>query len=183
MARTQISPETIESIKDLHAAGLSARKIASNLGISASTVSKYCKRLGLKFEREQTIQANQARRIDLEAERLRLAERMIHEAHAALDILSGPVMDHHWHEDKMHSAVIPSAPIGDRRVALTAAAITGSSPLTRGAHFLICNSIPLRADSHSLSSFPLCWNFSCGIGKRLTTLSANWWCGAILVAA
>ena len=124
MARTQISPETIESIKDLHAAGLSARKIASNLGISASTVSKYCKRLGLKFDREQTIQANQARRIDFEAERLRLAERMIHEAHAALDILSGPVMDHHWHEDKMHSAVIPSAPIGDRRVALTAAAIT-----------------------------------------------------------
>ena len=125
MARTQISPETIESIKDLHAAGLSARKIASNLGISASTVSKYCKRLGLKFDRAQTVQASETKKIDLEAQRLKLAERMIARANRTLDEIEAQVEVFNFggKDNTFVTAILDRAPVDTVRSAMTTAAI------------------------------------------------------------
>lgn len=49
MARTKITDATIKQIKALHGEGLSARKIATKLGISPSTVSEYAKKLKLRL--------------------------------------------------------------------------------------------------------------------------------------
>lgn len=125
MAHNQITEDTIESIRDLHAAGLSARKIAANLGISASTVSKYAKRLGLKFDRSKTVQASETKKIDLEAARLKLAERMIARANRTLDEIDGQVEVFNFggKDNTFETAVLDKAPVDTVRSAMTTAAI------------------------------------------------------------
>lgn len=125
MTRPKITPETIESIKDLHNAGLSARKIAQNLGVSASTVSKYCKKLGLKFDRAQTVQASETKKIDLEAQRLKLAERMLARANRTLDEIEGKVVVFNFggKDNTFEEHELDHAPVDTVRSAMTTAAI------------------------------------------------------------
>lgn len=54
-------------LAELHATGMSARKIAERIGVSRQTVSRWAKEDGLKFDRAQTKAATAALVVDMAA--------------------------------------------------------------------------------------------------------------------
>ncbi len=90
--RTERTDAKRARLRELHARELSARAIAAELGVSASTVSRWAKDDGLKFDRAQTAQAVAAQTVDLAARRARLVERMMDLAEETVGIIeSGEV--------------------------------------------------------------------------------------------
>lgn len=72
-------------VVDLHAKGLGRNEIAKLTGIGAATVSKIVKDDGGSFNRSKVKAATAARKVDLAAERARLAERLLAKAHDLVD--------------------------------------------------------------------------------------------------
>ncbi len=87
---TPLTDEQQQLARELHARGVSCRGIARELGVGAATVSRWAKDVGLSFDRTKIAAANSARAVDLRAERLKLAERLISETNLMLDILHKP---------------------------------------------------------------------------------------------
>ncbi len=76
-------------LRELHAQELSTRAIADELGVSPTTVSRWAKEEGLKFNREKTAQAVAAQTLDLAARRARLVERMMGLAEETITLVEG----------------------------------------------------------------------------------------------
>ncbi|MEU6651289.1 hypothetical protein ABZ904_18050 [Streptomyces sp. NPDC046900] len=73
MART-FSAEDEETLRQLHADGVSRNEIARQMGWAVGTVTNHARRLGLNFDREAVRAATDARQIDLRAMRQREIE-------------------------------------------------------------------------------------------------------------
>lgn len=71
-----ITDKTRARITQLATEGRSARSIATEVGVAASTVSKVCREANppIKFDRAKTKAATEARREDAKARRARIAE-------------------------------------------------------------------------------------------------------------
>lgn len=76
-----------QTLRDLHAAGMTLTAIATQMQRSKSTVNKHAKSLGLGFDRTRTATATQAKRVDAAARRATLEERYLVEAGRLLDQL------------------------------------------------------------------------------------------------
>jgi hypothetical protein len=72
-----VSDAEIGEIRRLHADGRSANAIGRELGRSATTITRVCKRLGLSFDRSQVAEANQARAVDFAARRAVIQQRYL----------------------------------------------------------------------------------------------------------
>ncbi|MFE9865880.1 hypothetical protein ACFYPZ_24600 [Streptomyces sp. NPDC005506] len=68
MART-FSAEDEETLRQLHADGVSRNEIARQMEWSVGTITNHAQRLGLPFDREATRAATDARQVDLTARR------------------------------------------------------------------------------------------------------------------
>jgi hypothetical protein len=69
-----------DRIRELHGQGLSCNAIAAQLGRSRSTISYWCKAMGLSFDRAPTADAVRAHVVDAKARRARLAENYLGDA-------------------------------------------------------------------------------------------------------
>jgi hypothetical protein len=76
-----------QTLRDLHATGMTLTAIAKQMGRSKNTISKYAERLGLSWDRTRTAAATEARKIDAAARRVALEERYLVEADRLLDQL------------------------------------------------------------------------------------------------
>lgn len=81
--------ERAQEAQALYDEGLSCNAIAKKLGCSPSTISRWAKDAGLKFDRSQTAMAVRAHVIDMAETRLLLAQKMAVAAHDLLDSLDG----------------------------------------------------------------------------------------------
>lgn len=109
----------------LYDQGLSCNAIARKLRCSPSTVSRWARAEGLKFDRAQTTAAVHAHTVDLAAERLALAEEMMEAGRTALREIKGPVVVHNFggKDNTFEQTTLDRAPMSMRREALTAAGI------------------------------------------------------------
>lgn len=74
-------------LRELHSQGISAHRIAKQLGCSASTVSRHAAALNLSFERRGTAAAVAAHQVDLRARRQAVMVRMMARVETNLDRL------------------------------------------------------------------------------------------------
>ncbi len=113
-------------LRELHAQELSVRTIASKLGVSRSTVSRWAQEEGLAFDRARTAQAVAAHTIDLAAGRTRLAEKMLHRAEQLLDSLDGSYLVYSFGgRDNVYTEhTLDKPPVEVIRNAVTTAGIT-----------------------------------------------------------
>ncbi|MGF3057111.1 helix-turn-helix domain-containing protein [Microbacterium sp. YY-01] len=75
--RRPVDPETRTRIVELAEQGMARNAIAREVGVSASTVTKYAKRAGIAFDRSKTAEATRAREIDNAATRAEIAAGML----------------------------------------------------------------------------------------------------------
>jgi hypothetical protein len=81
-------PDNFERrLRALHRNGNSRNAIAQKLGVSPSTVTNHCKRLGLNFERNETAAAVAAHQVDLRARRVAILARLYDRIEKNLDRL------------------------------------------------------------------------------------------------
>lgn len=109
-------------LRKLHGEGLSASVIARELGVSKSTVSRWAKADGIKFDRARTAEAVAAKSFDLAAGRQCLAEKM----RAVCDNINKPyrVYSFGGRDNVYNEKILNSAPVEVRRNVITTAAIT-----------------------------------------------------------
>lgn len=112
-------------LRELHAAGMSLRQIATELSASTETISRHARNMGLSFDRSQTAEATKARVADLAAGRAALAERMLDEANLILDDMHGEyrVFNFGGKDNTFASEVLDEPPIEAKRSMMTTAAI------------------------------------------------------------
>lgn len=108
-----VTPELRARMKALAAEGVGRNAIAREVGVDGATVSKYAKRDGYHFDREQTAMAVRARQIDLQAIRTDLARKFLLAADDALEALATPVKlgafggkDNTWNETLLDTPTI-----------------------------------------------------------------------------
>ena len=79
-----------DTIRRLHADGLSCTKVAAELGRSRSTISQAAKAMGLSWDNAQTKAATAAKQADNRSKRAALESRLLDEAAGLLDQLHRP---------------------------------------------------------------------------------------------
>lgn len=84
MART-FDAEDAETLRQLHADGVSRNGIARQMGWSVGTITNHAQRLGLSFDREGVRAASDARQVDLKDRRQRLQEQLLDLAERTID--------------------------------------------------------------------------------------------------
>ncbi|WP_405561905.1 helix-turn-helix domain-containing protein [Streptomyces sp. NBC_01180] len=107
-----------------HAAGMARNEIARKIGRSPSTVSKLAAEAGLTFDRgPEVVAATEARRIDLAARRITLAEQLHQDAEKLREQLWQPCTvgafggkDNVWNDTRLEQPTF-----GDQRQILAAA--------------------------------------------------------------
>ena len=81
-----------DQLTALHAEGRSLHSIASDMGRSKRTISKWAEHLGLSFDRTRTAKAAEAVHVDNKAKRATLESRLLDEAANMLDELHRPAL-------------------------------------------------------------------------------------------
>lgn len=81
-----------ERARELFDLGMGCNAIARELGVGAATISRWAKREGLDFSRDETAVAVRARTLDIAASRTELTKKVLLVAHEALDNLDGPYL-------------------------------------------------------------------------------------------
>lgn len=109
----------------LYEEGASCNGIARALGVAASTISRWAKREGLKFDRSQTDMATRAHTVDLAEARVELAQLMMIAARDGLLELDGPITVYSFggRENDFNSHTFDTPPLDARRQAMTTAGI------------------------------------------------------------
>lgn len=125
MARNGTFDSKRTEARRLFDAGLSCRAIADNLKVSPSTISRWAKQEGLKFDRSKVEAAVKAHTVDLAAARIRLAEKMSAAAEEMLDHINDPylVFSFGGKENDYNEHTLDSAPVETRRNIVTTAGI------------------------------------------------------------
>lgn len=105
--------------------GATCRAIADALGCAPSTVSRWAKKAGLKFDTAQTDLATRAHTVKLAEARIELAQMMAVAAKDALLELDGPITVYSFggRDNDFNSHTFDSAPIEVRRNVLVTAGI------------------------------------------------------------
>lgn len=114
------------AVRRHHAAGMTRNAIAKKIKRSPSTVSNIARDLGLTFERgAEVVAATEARRIDLAARRITLAEDLHQDAEKLRAQLWEPctVGEFAGKEGEWHTADLPRPRFGDQRAILGAAGV------------------------------------------------------------
>ncbi len=114
----------------LHADGHGCNAIARTIGVAPATVSAWAKRAGLHFDRRQTDLAVRAHVIDLRADALLLAQKLVVAGHDTMDALDGPYTLRELGRgegkdaaDEWHELTVDEAPVEVRVKTMTAAGI------------------------------------------------------------
>lgn len=125
MARNGTFDSKRAEARELFEAGLSCRAIAEKLDVAPSTISRWAKAEGLKFDRSQTDLATRAHAIDMAADRLELAQMMLVAARDGLAELDGPVTVFNFggKDNTFKKKTLDRAPMSMRREAMTTAGI------------------------------------------------------------
>ncbi|WP_328683152.1 hypothetical protein [Streptomyces sp. NBC_00343] len=84
MART-FSAEDEETLRQLHADGVSRNEIARQMDWSVGTITNHAQRLGLSFDREAVRAATEARQVDLKDRRQRIQGQLLDLAERAIE--------------------------------------------------------------------------------------------------
>lgn len=71
-AHNPLTETEIARIHEMHAAGAARNDIAKDLGRSGDTITRYCKKAGLSFDRTATMAATKAKKADAAALRAQL---------------------------------------------------------------------------------------------------------------
>lgn len=87
MARNGTFDSKRAEARDLFDQGFSCRAIADRLDVAPSTISRWAKDEGLRFDRSQTDLATRAHTVDLATARLELAQKLMVKASDAMDAL------------------------------------------------------------------------------------------------
>lgn len=108
-------------LAELHAEGLSARKIAERIGVSRQTVSRWAKADGLKFDRAQTKAATAAITADLQKMRAELAHLALVKARGFLEALDKPFLAFNFggKDNTYAEQLLDRPPTGDIRNLMT----------------------------------------------------------------
>lgn len=122
----RITDEQRAEVLRLHAEQHSRNEIARRVGISAGSVTNICRSADRAFDRSETKQANEARKTDLTAARLRLAGKMLVRSEEMLDALDSPYLVYNFggKDNTYRQHVLKSAPVEVRRNAVVTAGIT-----------------------------------------------------------
>lgn len=130
-ARNPLTDAEKARIHEMHTAGATRNDIARDLGRSGDTITRYCKKAGLDFDREQIRAATEARKIDLAARRASLRERLLHEADAALDVIGQPetVWNFGGRDNTYAEHTFPAATSETRRKMILAAAAASTQEI------------------------------------------------------
>lgn len=109
----------------LHGQGLSRNEIVRQSGVSAGSVTKVCKEAGAAFDRSQTKDATEAKKVDLADARMNLAYRLDRAANDMLDMLDRPfkVFNFGGKDNTFASETLDSVPVEARRTIITSTAI------------------------------------------------------------
>lgn len=109
----------------LYSAGKSCRAIARELGVAASTVSKWAKETGRSFTREQVRAAVEAHTEDLAAARLRLVGKMATAAEGMLDSIDSPYLVYNFggNDNTYEEHTLTSPPVEVKRSIIVTAGI------------------------------------------------------------
>jgi hypothetical protein len=120
-----VTDQTRADVERLFAAGLGRNEIARELEISAGTVSKVAKSLGLLFNREQTALAVAARQVDLAEMRARLEKKLLVRADEALEAMDQPYLlgSFGGKENVWNETLLDEAPVEVKRNLMTIAGI------------------------------------------------------------
>lgn len=123
MTGRTFDPERAQKLFD---EGMGCNAIARELGVAASTVSKWAKDTKRTFDRSQVAAANQAHKVDLAAGRIRLAEKMLAASESMLDKIDNPYLVYAFggKENGYNEHQLDSAPVEVRRNIITTAGIT-----------------------------------------------------------
>jgi hypothetical protein len=112
-------------ILSLHGQGLTRNEIARQSGVSVGSVTNVCRKSGATFDRSQTKDATEARKVDLAEARMNLAYRLNTAALDMLDMLDKPfeVFNFGGKDNTFASQVLDSVPVEARRTIITSTAI------------------------------------------------------------
>ncbi|CAN7518253.1 hypothetical protein LJR042_003540 [Microbacterium maritypicum] len=121
-----ISEDQKAQVLALHAAGHARNEIARRVGISAGSVTNICRAADRAFDRSETKQATEARRVDLAAGRVRLAEKMLAASEDMLDRIDDEYVVYNFggKDNTFEQRTLESAPVEVRRNVITTAGIT-----------------------------------------------------------
>lgn len=90
MAGTPLTDEEKARIRSLHAEGATRNAIARDLDRAVGTITNFCSREGLSFDRSATEQAVRAHQIDRKAARSQLADDLLRDAQRLRERLWNP---------------------------------------------------------------------------------------------
>ncbi|WP_367128308.1 helix-turn-helix domain-containing protein [Saccharothrix sp. HUAS TT1] len=117
MATGPLSDTEKQRIRDLHSQGATRNDIARDLGRSSATISKWCGRLGLGFDRKTTAAATAAKVEDAKAKRAAIMQGLLDDAQKLRGQLFAPAVifsfggkDNSYEERK-----VPEPPARDKR--------------------------------------------------------------------
>lgn len=112
-----------ERARELFDQGYGCNAIARELGVGAATISRWARREGLDFSRDETAMAVRARTIDIAASRTELTRKVLLVAHESLDNLDGPYLVYSFggKDNTYEEHVLDTPPIDVTRTAVTIA--------------------------------------------------------------
>jgi DNA-binding transcriptional MerR regulator len=90
------SAEDEETLRQLHADGVSRNEIARQMEWSVGTITNHAQHLGLSFDREAVRAATDARQVDLKERRQRIQEQLLGLAERAIERAQSRYMMHGW---------------------------------------------------------------------------------------
>lgn len=124
MASGPVTEQERQQIRRLHGEGLTRNDIARRIGRSPGTITNVARRLGLTFERgQEVVAATEARRLDLAARRVALAESF----HQDAERLRAQLWQECTHgefagkEGNWHEVHLPRPRFVDQKAIITAA--------------------------------------------------------------
>ncbi|MFE7029460.1 hypothetical protein ACFU9Y_04055 [Streptomyces sp. NPDC057621] len=129
MSRT-FSTEDEETLRQLHADGVSRNEIARQMEWSVGTITSHAQRLGLPFDREPVRAAVEARQIDLKDRRQRIQEQLLDLAETAIDRAQRQYLVSGWtHTGEPVRELLPEPPAKETKDLTLAASSALTSAL------------------------------------------------------
>lgn len=111
-----------DRVKELHAQGLSRNAIGKTMGRSGRTVSRIADELGLRFERDRTRAATEAKKADAAARRARLQVEALDGAQRLMGQMFAPTKIYNFggRDNEYNERDVNEPPFRDKRDIATA---------------------------------------------------------------
>lgn len=133
-----------ERARELFDQGLGCNAIARELGVGAATISRWARREGLDFSRDETAVAVRARVVDIAASRTELTKKILLVAHESLDNLDGPYLVYAFggKDNEYAEHLLDTPPIEVTRTAVT---------IAKDAHAVATKTLELTPEGTALA--------------------------------